>query len=301
MILVTGCTGFVGTHLVNKLVDEGFEVKCLARGTSNLDRLPAGRLIFAVGDVMNVESLLEAAEGVDTVVHLVGIIREKGEATFERIHVEGTRNTIEAAKAQGVRRFIYQSAIGAREDGITRYQTTKWQAEELTRASGLEWIVVRPSVIIGKWGEFVQVLVDLVKKPPVILVIGSGEYKLQPVYVGDLTQAFLHILRPVAPSPSRPVAAWNRVYELGGPEKLTFNRMLQVAQEVLGVRKPMIHLPVGLMRPLVRGMEAVTSRFPISADQLAMLSEDSVTDHNAFTEVFGIEPTPFAEALRQSF
>ena len=293
MILVTGCTGFIGSHTVHALVEQGFEVRCLARGTRDIDRLPKKRMTFAVGDVTDPDTLLEASEGIEAIIHLVGIIREKGEATFERIHVDGTRNVIEAAKAQGVRRLIYQSALGAREDGISRYETTKWQAEELVRGSGLQWIITRPSVIVGKWGEFAGILKDLVCKTPLVPVIGSGGYKLQPMYVGDLTEAFVRMLRDDS--------LWGKTYEFGGPEQLTFNRMLEITKEVFGVRKPLIHLPLSLMKPVIRTMQSITHRFPITSDQLAMLAEDNVTDHNALTDVFGIEPTPFCEAMMRAF
>ncbi len=292
MILVTGCTGFVGSHTVNTLVAHGHEVRCLARGTRALDRLPKEHMTFAVGDVTQPESLLDATRDVDTVIHLVAIIREKGDATFERIIVEGTRNVVEAAKSQGVRRIIYQSAIGARQDGVTGYHRAKWQAEETVRASGLEWIIVRPSVIIGRWGEFTQILRDLVCKTPVIPVIGSGEYRLQPLYVGDLMRAFVKILGDAS--------VWGSLHEVAGPEQLTFNRMLRTAADVLGVRKPMVHLPVSLMKPMISVMERLTSRFPITSDQLAMLEEDNTTDRNALSEVFGVEPTSFREALSLS-
>ncbi len=171
-----------------------------------------------------------------------------------------------------------------------RYQTTKWRAEELTKESGMKWIVTRPSIIIGKWGEFVDILTGLVAKPPIIPVVGSGEYKLQPMYVGDLVQAFVRMLRDES--------LWGKTYEFGGPEQLTFDRMLDIAQEVLGVRRRKIHLPVSLMKPIIRVVEAVTSKTPITSDELAMMAEDNVTAHNALTEVFGIKPTPFREALR---
>lgn len=291
MILVTGCTGFVGTHLVNALVDAGFEVRCFARGAESVERLPSGRIDFAVGDVTNRESLTNAMVGVETVIHLVGIIREKGSATFERIHVDGTRNVVEAAKARGVKRIIYQSALGARSDGLTRYETTKWQSEEIVRVSGLEWIIARPSLIIGRSGEFLKTLIDLTKSP-VIPVIGSGEYKLQPLYIGDLAQAFIKMLG----DPS----LWEKTYEFGGPEQLSFNKMIETVREVLGVHKSMFHLPTALMKPAIRLMETILPNPPITSDQLAMLAEDSITDHNAFTEVFGINPIPFKEALKLS-
>lgn len=292
MILVTGCSGFVGIHLVNALTQSGFQVKCLSRGTRSLDHLPEECITFVPGDVTDPESLIKAAEGADTIIHLVGIIREKGDASFERIHVGGTRNIISAAKARGVRRIIYMSALGARESGGTGYETTKWRAERMVQDSGLEWIVVRPSTIIGRWGGFSGVLLDLVRKPPVIPVIGSGEYRLQPLYIGDLCAAFLKMIEGTS--------LWGRTYEFGGPEQLTFNQMLEITREVLGSRKRMVHLPLWFMRPMIRVMETVLPNPPITSDQLTMLLEESLTGQNAFTEVFGIELIPFREALRMT-
>ncbi|MBP6963448.1 MAG: complex I NDUFA9 subunit family protein [Armatimonadetes bacterium] len=287
MILITGGTGFVGSHVVRALTEARLEVRCLARTPASIEGASV-----VVGDVTDPGSLADAVSGVETIVHLVGIIRERGRATFERVHVEGTRNVIEAAGARGVRRIIHMSALGARPDGVSRYETTKWQAEELVRASGMEWVVVRPSVIIGERGEFTGILRDLVTRPPVIPVIGTGTYRLQPLYVRDLARAFVRV--------QADGSLWGSVYEFGGPEQLTFNEMLRVTAEVLGVRKPMVHLPLWLMKPLIASMERLTARFPITSDQLAMMAGDSVTERNAFAESFEIEPTPFREALELS-
>ena len=290
MVLVTGCTGFIGRHLVNTLVDRDFEVKCIIRGRKSQSRLPDERVALVPGDITRLESLLAAAEGADTIIHLVGIIREKGGATFERIHIEGTQNVLDAARILGVRRIIYMSALGAREDGASRYQTSKWQAEELVRSSGLEWIVIRPSVVIGN-GGFVKVLLNLVGKP-VIPVIGSGEYKLQPLYIGDLTQSIAKMLRDSL--------HWENTYELGGPEQLPFSRILDLTCGILGIRKRRVHLSVPFARRMARIMESVLPNPPITSDELAMLQEDNITEHNALVSIFGVKPTSFSEALRLS-
>ncbi|HEY3298984.1 MAG TPA: complex I NDUFA9 subunit family protein, partial [Armatimonadota bacterium] len=292
MILLTGCTGFVGSHLAEALVKHGLHVRCLVRNSHTIDSLTQEGMTNVSGDVMQYDSLVAATEGVDTVIHLVGIIREHGEATFERIHVEGTRNIIRAAQENGVRRFIYQSALGARERGVSEYQTTKWQAEQLTTESGMEWIVTRPSVLIGRGGEFVDTLVELVTRPPIIPIIGSGNYKLQPLWIEDLTEAFIMMLNDDE--------HWGKIYELGGPEQLTFNRMIVLTCRVLGIRKPIIHLPEWLMRPIVRVLESIHANTPITSDQLAMLAEDSVTNCNTLTEVFGITPLSYRTALQRS-
>jgi len=292
MILVTGCTGFVGTYLIGQLAGSGYHVKCLARGTRGLEYLLDKEVTFTIGDVTQRDSLSSAMEGVDTVIHLVGIIREHGETTFERVHVEGTRNVLDAAKSAGVKRFIYMSALGAKEDGVSEYQTTKWQAEELTKASGLHWIIARPSLIIGRNGDFVKTLVDLATRYPVIPVIGSGEYKLQPVYAPDLIKAFIKMLDHSK--------YWKNTYEFGGPEQLTFNRIMSDVRRILKTKKPIVHIPMPIMKPLVGIMNSILSNPPITHDQLAMLMEDNVTNHNALTEVFGMEATPFDQAFQQS-
>lgn len=292
MILVTGCSGFVGSHLVRMLADQLFDVRCLARGKHGLENLPQDRVSFVEGDVTRLETLLEAMEGISTVVHLVGIIRENDNQTFERVHIQGTQNVIDAASTLGAHRIIYQSALGANELGVTRYFRTKWQAEELVRNSGLEWIINRPSIIIGKRGGFVRILVDLVQSRSFIPVIGSGGYKLQPIYITDFGRAFVKMLRDSS--------CWGKTYEFGGPERLDFDRMLDITQDALGIHKRKIHLPVWLMKPIIGLMEAALPNPPITLDELAMLSAASATDNNALGAVFGVRPTPFGEALRLS-
>lgn len=289
MLLVTGYSGFVGSHLVRGLIQAGYQVKCLARKAPEENVDSSARIIHVQGDVTRRETLAEAVDGVHTIIHLVGIIKEKGLETFERVHVEGTANLISAANSAGARRFIYISAIGARHDGVSRYQTSKWYAEELVRSSGLEWMVLRPSVMIGQGGEFVRILVDLVSKPPVVPIIGSGQYMLQPLYVGDLVRAIIKSLENDA--------YWGTVHELGGPKAMTFNGMIEVVKKMLRVNKPVIHIPIPLVSLFVKLASGLITRLPITYDQLRMLLENNVTDRNALIEVFEIEPTSFSDAL----
>ncbi|MGC8834566.1 MAG: SDR family oxidoreductase, partial [Armatimonadota bacterium] len=146
-ILVTGASGFIGKHLVEHLLRRGFDVRCLVRRQVHLPTPEGatGRLETALGDINDPPSLTEALSGVHTVVHLVGIIRETPGATFQRIHVDGTRNLLIAAARAEAKRFFYMSGLGARPNARSRYHQTKWEAEELVRASGLQLAVFRPS------------------------------------------------------------------------------------------------------------------------------------------------------------
>src|SRR5659263_221993 len=193
MILVTGGTGFVGSHIVRRLALEKIKTRCLVRKGSNVKRLKELAIELAYGDLTDKGSLKKALEGVETVIHLIGIIVERKGATFEIIHTDGTRALVEACKEAGVKRFIYISALGARENARSRYHITKWEAEQAIIKSGMEYVIFRPSIMIGGGGEFITMLSGIIKQAPVIPVIGAKS-KLQPIYVENTADCVLCLL-----------------------------------------------------------------------------------------------------------
>jgi NADH dehydrogenase len=274
-VLVAGGTGYLGSRLVPRLVRTGRAVRVLARG----DHGPKGAELVR-GDLADPASLERALAGVDTVFHLVGIIKEGGGRTFRSVHVDGTRALVEAAAKAGVRRFLYVSAIGARPDAPTAYWRTKAEAEKIVRASGLSWIVLRPSIVFAPDGEIYKVLQQLTAFP-IVPILGPGTSKLAPIRADDLADAEVAAL-------DRP-DAWNRVHEAAGPEALTFDELVRRVARARGKSVTLVHVPLALARPLV----AVVSKLPfapITSDQLAMLSEDSVADPTALTAAFGVTP-----------
>jgi NADH dehydrogenase len=294
-VFVTGGTGFVGSEVVRHLAGAGHQVVVLVRPGSEgkLPEVPNVRM--HPGDVTDPGSLPEGMQGCEAVIHLVGIIREypaRG-VTFERLHVDATRNVISAAAAQGVRRYLHMSANGVREDGVAEYHRTKWRAEEAVRASQLDWTIFRPSLIFGPGSEFVAMLAELIQKLPVVPVVGDGRYRLQPVAVGQVAQTYLKAL-------AMPETV-GRVFHLGGADSYAYDEILDVTGRALGRGKvAKLHQPVVLIRPIVRLLENFRV-FPLTQDQLTMMLEGNVCDQRTWAETFDIEPISFAEGIGQCF
>jgi NADH dehydrogenase len=294
-VFVTGGTGFVGKHVVRALLAQGFLVRCLVRpgsegdlrGFESIDRVP--------GDVLQPDRLAPSLEGCAALLHLVGIIRERrGRGiTFERLHTQATRNMVALARAAGIKRYVQMSALGTRPDARARYHRTKWEAEEAVRASDLDWTILRPSVIFGRGDDFVSMLGRMVKRLPLVPVLGDGRYRLQPIPVEQVAEGFARVLRTPA--------SVRQTYDVAGPVPYTFVDLLDEIGRALGrphVRK--IHVPLGAVRAATRMLEWLPF-YPVSTDQLAMLQEENVTDPSRFFADLGIEPLPLAAGLRRMF
>ena len=290
MILVTGATGFVGRHLCHALKAAGHEVRALVRDTSPLEVLPGG-IHTAVGDVVTGHGLGDACGGCDTVIHLVSIIRETMTMTFDKVQVGGTAHLLAAATENGVGRIVYMSALGTGRGIPTGYFETKARAESLVQASRLGWAILRPAIVLGKGAGFTRALVGLMRKGPVIPVAGSGRARMEPIAVEDLSAAVCALLGRED--------LWRRVSEIGGPEAVTFNDLLRLTAGQLGLRKPLLHIPLAVMFPLARLMGLLPGEPPVTVDELTMLAHEALCDPNALLE-FGVQPTPLSQALARS-
>jgi nucleoside-diphosphate-sugar epimerase len=299
-VLVTGAAGFVGSHIIGALLKAGHEVRGLTRRMPSPERERIGVEYIDDVDVAQSSTLTpQMFHEIDAIVHLVGIIREgPGDQNFQQVHVEGTRNVIEAADAAGfMGRFLYLSAIGAAPDAPSEYARTKYGAEQVVRFSRLPFTILRPSVILGKDGEFVQQMRDLVLHGglslpvpmPFIPVPGGGNSKFQPLAVGDLAACVIRSLE-------NPDTAY-QLYELGGASQVTFNEMLAAFSSRLGVAKPLFHAPMGAMNIAAAVMEAIMPKPPITRDQLTNLALDNVTESHAIEDVYKILPLTFEQTL----
>ena len=286
-ILITGGTGFVGSEIRKALADR--ELRLLVRDP--LSVRDAGAAEVVRGDVLDPASLEPAMAGVDAVIHLVAIIEETGKLTFDRVIRQGSENVVSTARNAGVRRFVQMSALGAQPNPTYPYLNAKWAAEQAVRESGLDWTIVRPSVIFGPRDGFVNVLAGLIRRAPVIPVVGSGESKFQPVAVGEVAAVY----RSVLDDP----AAIGQTYELGGGETYSYEEMLDVIAAQLGKRKPKVHIPIGLMRTVVSLSAPLPKslRPPVTKEQLNMLALDNCTDQSATAALIGRQPIALRDGL----
>lgn len=290
-VFLTGGTGFVGGAIAAVLRRRGHAIRALVRDPAAAAGLDALGAELVPGDVTRPDGVLDGARGCEAAIHLVGIIREKGPYTFEAVHVRGTENVLEAARRAGVRKFVQMSALGAKPDG-TAYQRTKHEAEGRVRRAGLPHVIVRPSLIVGRASPVVRMWVRMVRWSPVVPVLGDGQYRLQLVAVEDVAEAFV---RAAEREDLR-----EGTLELGGPEKLTYDDVLDRVAEAMGKRIRKWHVPLGLVRPAVRTAAALRLPAPITPTELQMLLEGSVVagEANALRDVFGLEPRSFRDALR---
>lgn len=282
-VLVTGATGFVGTHLVRRLLGEGFEVVGLAR-TAPAAPVPAGAR-FVRGDVNDASSLRAAMKGVDAVVHLVAIIAERDGRTYYSVNHLGTEAVVRAMKDAGVSTLVHQSALGV-GPGLEGYPYlhSKWLGEEAVRTSGLDYTILRPGVVHGPGAGFFKPIVWNLRWLPVFPLPAGGRTRFQPISLDDVSMA-------VAMSLRRPR---NETIELGGPEILTFAQMSDIVMKAIGKQRPTVSIPVALARPF-----AWTQRLRkdplVTSDQLDMVVLDNTTALDAAERAFGIHPKRLSE------
>ena len=275
--LLTGARGFVGREVRRQLLEKGWEVVAISRHQRSDESHPG--VIQVAADVAD-EGWQRWCGGCSAAIHLVGIIREvpRQGVTFDRAHRLATERVISACREIGIRRIVHMSALGTRAAASTAYHRTKWQAEEAVRASGLEWTILRPSLIFGPGDGFTSALVPVVKRFPVVPVFGSGAYAMQPVAIAEVARCFVAALDDPA--------AVGQTCELGGPEALAFDEVLRRIARALGVRRTLVHVPLGIARFIVSVLQHFPDA-PITPDQLTMLLEGSTCNTTAAARLFG--------------
>jgi uncharacterized protein YbjT (DUF2867 family) len=288
-VFVTGASGFVGQEVVKELLARGHKVKALMRRVLKKSK-KWDKVEVVVGDCLHPAFLQEAVRGSEAVIHLVGIIREfpgRG-ITFEQLHVEATKNVVDATKAAGARRYLHMSALGARPEPADPYHVTNFRADRYVMRSGLIYTIFRPSLIYGPGDRSLNLFARQIRRLPFISIVGDGTYELQPVPVWTMAQAFALALE--LPHTD------NKIYDVGGPEPLTFNNIIDTIAAVLNRKVSKIHQPLWCMQ-MAASLCGRFRWFPLTSGQLRMLLEGNTCNPGAFYQDFGLAPVSFKQGL----
>jgi len=268
-VAVIGGTGFLGAHVCGALRAAGRAVRPLSRRTGcDARTLDPGVL-----------------RGCDAVVNLAGIKREEGAQTFRAVHVDLVASLLDAMKAAGVRRLVHVSVVVARPDPARPYHDTKWAGEELVRASGLDWTILRPGVIYGAGDDLLSHLAKMLRVAPLFPIVNDGRSPMMPVHAAEVAAA-------VEAALARPGSAGKTV-DLVGPERLALRDVVRRVAAAMGRPVWICPTPVALMKVPVAVMEAVMARPLSTRAQLAMLGEGLAGDPAAAPRELGVAPAPF--------
>lgn len=291
---VFGGSGFLGRYAVRALAQSGFRIRAAVRRPDlAFDLQPLGRVgqIHAVqANLRFPDSVMRAAEDSDVVVNLVGIMNPSGAQTFDAVQAEGAATVARAAKENGAR-LIHVSAIGANEQSDSAYARSKAAGEQAALAE--KATVFRPSVVFGPEDDFFNRFASLARVMPVLPLIGGGDTKFQPVFVGDVAIAILKA--------AEGKTAVKTVYELGGPEVKSFRELMELVLREIGRKRLLLPIPFGLAKLQAFFLEMLPGKL-LTRDQVELLKFDNIVSEEAERDGrtlkgLGIQPTSMEAVL----
>ena len=291
LVTIFGGSGFIGRHLTQVLAKRGWRVRVAVRRpdlAGHLQPLGAVGQIHAVqANLRYPDSVARAVEGADAVVNLVGILHEGGRQTFSAVQAQGPRIVAEAARRAGVASLVQMSAIGADAASPADYARSKAAGEAAVLAAFGEAMILRPSIVFGPEDQFFNRFANMARFLPFLPLIGGGETRFQPVYVGDIAEAAARALEGRAKS--------GTVYELGGPEVKTFKALMEYILTTTGRSRPLLPLPFAIARLQASVLEMLPAPL-LTVDQVRLLETDNVVSAAAESDKrtlagLGIAPT----------
>jgi uncharacterized protein YbjT (DUF2867 family) len=293
MILVSGGTGFIGSAIVRELLRRGEGVAVMGRNEAKIREKLGASITPRQADVRDHAALTKAMDGVDIVINAVQfpgspVENPRKGFTFEEIDLKGTRHQVDAAKAAGVRRFVYISGVGAAKDADQHWFRYKWEAEQYLQKSRLEWIIIRPTWVFGPDDVSLNRFLGFADKLPFVPFFGDGKQDMQPVFIDD-------VARVAADAALRPEAA-NQLFELGGPEVMSMNNVVSAALEVKGSKRRLLHQPIAVGK-LLGALSSILPSPPLSADAVDFITQPATADNTNVMRVLNPRLTPLREGL----
>lgn len=289
-VLVTGGEGFLGSHLIPRLLSRGHLVRATYHDPEGPGRRAAPGVDWRRVDVCVEAETAGLAEECDVAVHLAGLFTATDAMTLARVHGTGTRHLVWEAERAGVERFVHVSVLGARP-GDPDYLGTKFDAETAVVSAAIPSVVLRPSIIYGPGDRFTSSIMAILRRMPVFPLPGGGRFRLQPLAVEDMVDALSQCVERDDLD--------GREFDLAGPEPLTFREIVETVAELSGARRPLLPLPAAPMLGMIRLAHRVGLPAPFSSEQLALFATGSVLSprENPLPRVFRVKPLPFREAL----
>jgi NADH dehydrogenase len=292
LVTIVGGSGFVGRYAVRALAKDGYRIRAACR------RPDLAGYLQPMGDVGQIqpvqanlrfpESVRKAVDGANVVINSVGILASGGAQTFKAVHVDGARAVARAAREAGAKRFIHISAIGASPSSPAHYAQTKAAGEAAVLEEFPSAVILRPSIVFGPEDEFFNRFAAMARISPALPLIGGGRTRFQPIFVGDVGEAILHVANGAGAS--------GAIYELGGPEVLTFRELLERTLTYAGRKRGLISMPFWLAKlQALLTWPLPNSIRPLTVDQVRLLESDNVVSKDAIKDgrtlsALGVEP-----------
>ena len=281
-VLLLGSTGFVGRGVAHKLLDSGHQLRVLVRDPMRAAAFKVRGAQVIIGDALDPASVVQAAQGVDHIISLVAVRRNRPQS-YLAVNVDGPRIMGEAAKAAGVRSVVFVSAIGAKLDPHYKYLTSRWMGEQELAKTGVAGTILRFSFVLAEEGgvvsDFERAIVG-----PFAIIPGSGQARMQPILREDAARCVVETI-------AKPELL-GRIVDLGGPELVTYETMFDWFLQARGVKKPKLKVPVPLLIPATAVMEVLSSNPVATPDEVNMIQLDNIAGGiDSVSSNFGWRPS----------
>lgn len=281
LVTVFGGSGFVGRNAVRALAKAGWRIRVAVRKPYSANFLPpmgtVGQIQIVKCDVHDADQIAAALKGASAAINLTGVLSQRGEQSFQAIHVDAARMIAEAVHNAGVNTLVHVSAIGADVDAKSRYAETKGEGERAVREAFPDATILRPSLVFGAEDKFFNRFAWLARIVPALPLIGGGHTKFQPVFVGDVAKAILRCVEDTA--------THGKTYELGGPKVYSFKELMQITLREIGRKRLLMPIPFFLARIKAFFLQMPAVILPIdpllTMDQVTLLKSDNVVSDSA--------------------
>jgi nucleoside-diphosphate-sugar epimerase len=292
-ILLTGATGFVGSHVARELRRLGARLVLFARSERKAEAWRGQGVEVRLGDLTDSNACARAIAGCASVLHLAAAADVSDPRVNQRVNVEGLENLLAACRSAGVRHLTFVSSTCAGRPKRDAYGETKLLGEDRVKASGLAFTIVRPTMIYGRGSKEFETFARAVRLLPVVPLIGNGKNVIQPVFIDDA----VFVLAALAQA-TRPQAARGMTYDLAGPEPIAFNDFVQAVARALGRRRrPVVHLPPAPLLLAARALGRLATHVPLTVDQVLAFLQDTRVDLEPLRRHLGFVPRALDQGL----